>query len=140
MFSSAKTPVIKENASELLDNAMSNVAEITRDAKAAAGKIGRKVETTSRAAKKDALVLLDSLREILDPRENTSKLEQFTDQLAEHITDWKDSVQEEILHAFKRSKIKSRRFVHKRTLLAFSIALGAGAVIGYLTSGNSVSE
>lgn len=140
MFSSAKTPVIKENASELLDNARSNVAEIARDAKAAAGKIGRKVETTSRAAKKDALVLLDSLREILDPRENTSKLEQFTDQLAEQITDWKDLAQEEILHAFKRSKIKSRRFVHKRTMLAFSIALGAGAVIGYLTSGNSVSE
>lgn len=140
MFSSAKTPAIKENASELLDNARSNVAGIAKDTKAAAGKIGRRVETTSKAARKDALVLLDSLREVLDPRESTSKLEQSTDRLAEHIVDWKDAMQEEILYAFQLSKIKSRRFVHKRTMLAFSIALGAGAVIGYLTGGNSVSE
>lgn len=140
MFSSAKTPAIKENASELLDNARSNVAGIAKDTKAAAGKIGRRVETTSKAARKDALVLLDSLREVLNPRESTSQLEQFTDRLAEHIVDWKDAMQEEILYAFQLSKIKSRRFVHKRTMLAFSIALGTGAVIGYLTSGNSVSE
>ncbi|HEY8118252.1 MAG TPA: hypothetical protein VIE91_03335 [Methylophilaceae bacterium] len=140
MFSSSKTPVIKENVSELLDNVRSNVARIAKDTKTAAGKIGRGVETTSKAARNDALVLLDSLREILDPQEKASKLEQFTGRLAEHIADWKNLVQEEILHTFQLSKIESRRFVQKRTMLAFSIALGAGAVIGYLTSGNSVSE
>jgi len=137
MFSSTKNPVIKENASELLDSARIHMAEIAKDTKAVAGKIGR---NTSKAARKNALVLLDSLREILDPQENHSQLERFTNRLAEHIADWKATWRQDIFHAFQLSKIESRRFVQKRTMLAISIALGAGAIIGYLTSGDSIRE
>jgi hypothetical protein len=84
--------------------------------------------------------LLDTLRDMLDPRESSSKFEQITEAVIDNFADWKDVAQNEITHAYKSGKIQSRRFIHKRTLLALSLAVGTGALIGYLASGSSENE
>lgn len=144
MFNSTKNPEIKENAEQLVDNAKTRVTRVAKDAakeaRSAAGKIGRRAGSAGKQTRKEAVALLDTLREILDPRETTSRLEQLTETVIDHVADWKDVAQNEVTHAYKSGKIKSRRFVHKRTLLALSIAVGTGALIGYLASGSSDTD
>lgn len=140
MFNSAKNSEIKENAGQFVDHAKTRVSKVAKEAKSAASKISSRVSTTSRQTRKDAAALLDSLREVIDPKEANSMIEQIAETVVDSLADWKDVAQNEITHAYKSSKIKSRRFVHKRTLLALSIAVGAGALIGYLASGSSDHE
>ena len=140
MFNSAKNSEIKENAGQFVDHAKTRVSKVAKEAKSAASKISSRVSTTSRQTRKDAAALLDSLREVIDPKEANSMIEQIAETVVDSLADWKDVAQNEITHAYKSSKIKSRRFVHKRTLLALSIAVGAGGLIGYLASGSSDHE
>lgn len=140
MFNSTKNSDIKENAGQLVDHAKTRVSKVAKEAKSAASKIGSRVSTTSGQARKDAAALLDSLRDVIDPKEANSMIEQIAETVVDSLTDWKDVAQNEITHAYKSSKIKSRRFVHKRTLLAISLAVGAGALVGYLASGSAEHE
>lgn len=144
MFNSSKTSDIKENTEQLVDNTKARVSRVAKqaamEAKSAAGKISRRAGSAGKQTRKEAVALLDTLREILDPKEASAQLEQVTERVIDHLADWKDVAQNEVTHAYNRSKIKSRRFVHKRTLLALSLAVGAGALIGYLASGSSAGD
>lgn len=140
MFNSAKNSEIKENAGHLVDHARIRASKVAKDAKSAAGKISRSVSATSRQTRKEAAALLDTLRDVIDPKEANSIIEQIAETVVDNLADWKDVAQNEITHAYKSGKIQSRRFVHKRTLLAISLAVGAGALIGYLASGSAEHE
>lgn len=140
MFNSTKNSEIKENAGHLVDNARIRASKVAKDAKSAAGKISRSVSATSRQTRKEAAALLDTLRDVIDPKEANSIIEQIAETVVDNLADWKDVAQNEITHAYKSGKIQSRRFVHKRTLLALSLAVGAGALIGYLASGSAEHE
>lgn len=140
MFNSTKNSEIKENAGQFVDHAKTRASKVAKEAKSAAGKISRSVSATSRQTRKEAAALLDTLRDVIDPKEANSIIEQIAETVVDNLADWKDVAQNEITHAYKSGKIQSRRFVHKRTLLAISLAVGAGALIGYLASGSAEHE
>lgn len=140
MFNTTRNATLKDNASEFIDHARSNVADVVKETKSAARRISSKVGSKSKQTSKDAHLLLDSLREILDPREKTSKIDQVTEELVDQLSDWKDIVQKELSYALKSGTLRSRRFVQKRSLLALSLAVGTGVVIGYYLAGSSTRE
>jgi hypothetical protein len=140
MFNSTKNSDIKENTEQLVDDVKTRASKVAKEARSAATKIGRRAGSAGKQTRQEAVALLDTLRDILDPRETSSKIEQITEAVIDNFADWKDVAQNEITHAYKSGKIQSRRFIHKRTLLALSLAVGTGALIGYLASGSSDNE
>lgn len=140
MFNSSKNSDIKENAEQLVQNTKARVSEVAGEARAAASKVGSHATAATRKTRKEALVLLDALREIIDPKQSTSTIEQIAESVIDTVLDWKDSAQDSLSQTFKTGKAESRRFVHKRTLLAISLAVGTGALIGYLASGSGDEE
>ena len=140
MFNSSKNSEIKENAEQLVQNTKARVSEVAGEARAAAGKVGAHASTATRKTRKEALVLLDALREIIDPKQSTSTIEQLAETVIDTVLDWKDTAQDSLSQTLRTGKVESRRFVHKRTLLALSLAVGTGALIGYLASGSGDNE
>jgi ABC-type transporter MlaC component len=134
MFNSSKNSDLKDSAEQVLHHTKARMSEVADDAKAAAAKVGKRANIATKKTREEALVFLDTLREMIDPKESTSKIEQFAETVIDSLFDWKDTAENELTHAYRKGKIESRRFVQKRTLLAVSLAIGAGALIAYLAS------
>ena len=124
----------------LVQNTKARVSEVAGEARAAASKVGSHASAATKKTRKEALVLLDALREIIDPKQSTSTIEQLAETVIDTVLDWKDSAQDSLSQTLRTGKVESRRFVHKRTLLALSLAVGTGALIGYLASGSGDNE
>jgi len=56
-----KSSGLKKNAEHLLDSAKENVTGITKEAKTSAKILGKKVQSKSRAIKKEAIALFKSI-------------------------------------------------------------------------------
>jgi hypothetical protein len=134
MFGNRKSSALKANAEHLLDSTTKNVVGITEEAKSSARKLGNKVRIKSKATKEEALTLLKSVKEFLDPEVDGSLANDLTDQIADYIVEWKTSIQDELMTALKAGEAGSRRLLKKRALLALSAAVGAGVLIGYALS------
>ena len=74
MFNSSKTSDIKENTEQLVDNTKARVSRVAKqaamEAKSAAGKISRRAGSAGKQTRKEAVALLDTLRdeEVARPR------------------------------------------------------------------------
>ncbi|MCB5183923.1 hypothetical protein LG201_01735 [Methylobacillus gramineus] len=137
MFSINKESDIKEKAENLVEATQDAAKEVIDDTKVSAKKIGRKVQEKSRDSKKEALALLESLKDVLDPDTHGSTTENIIKQLSENFSDWSESLEHELSNALSTSRKTSNRWLRKRSLLTLSLAVGAGVLVGYALSGNS---
>jgi hypothetical protein len=147
-MNSSKNSDIKGDAKQLLGSVRENVVDITHEAGNAAKKLGRRVQSKSKSTTAEAMSLIESAREFLSSKAVSDSAAEIKEQLAEQIVDWKDSIQQELLHAVElgkdssgKIKTSSEKLLKKRTLLTLSAVLGAGLLIGYLVgSANSEEE
>jgi len=144
MFNTTKTNEIsneiKENAEHLVGSAKAAVSEITADTKDAAQNLGKKIQSRTLDTKSDAEALVASLRELLAEKPLQNKAEEIKDQLTEQYRDWKDTIQREVEVAIKDSQVRSRKVLNEQPLLTLAVAVGAGALLGYLIGNHRSSE
>ena len=134
MFNSTTTSDIKEHASELAETAQEALNEGAKAGKDSVRKLGQKLESKARDSKKEAIALLESLKDVLDPEAHGSATEQVIEQLTENFSAWSESLDKELSQALKSSRIQSSKWLRKRSLLTLSLALGAGVLVGYALS------
>ncbi|GAB7562480.1 hypothetical protein LG202_05190 [Methylobacillus methanolivorans] len=134
MFNSNTQSEIKENATELAETAQEALSDSVKSGKASVRKIGRKLESKARDSKKEAIALLESLKDVLDPDVHGSTTEHVIEQLTENFSSWSESLDKELSQALKTSRTQSRKWLRKRSLLTLSLAVGAGVLVGYALS------
>jgi len=144
MFNTTKTNEIaneiKDNAEHLVGSAKAAVSEITADTKDAAQNLGKKIQSRTLDTKSDAEALVASLRELLAEKPLQNKAEEIKDHLTEQYRDWKDTIQREVEVAIKDSQVRSRKVLNEQPLLTLAVAVGAGALLGYLIGNHRSSE
>jgi len=69
-----------------------------------------------------------------------NKAEEIKDQLTEQYRDWKDTIQREVEVAIKDSQVRSRKVLNEQPLLTLAVAVGAGALLGYLIGNHRSSD
>lgn len=134
MFNSSTASEIKENAAELAETAQEALSEGAKESEASVRKLGRKLESKVRDSKKEAIALLESLKDVLDPDEHGNTTEQVIEQLTENFSSWSESLDKELSQVLKTSRTQSRQWLRKRSLLTLSLAVGAGVLVGYALS------
>jgi ElaB/YqjD/DUF883 family membrane-anchored ribosome-binding protein len=134
MFNSSKTQEVKENVNEVVNTAKENFDELSLDAKLAASKIGGKVKEAANQTKDEANQLLTSLRALLSDSlsDEQTKAEQIKAELAKQYHHWRIAAQDELAELVAQSRVKSRKVLHDQPLLSLAVAVGAGALIGYV--------
>lgn len=138
--SSGKNSALKESAEHLLENVKENVVDISHEAGNAAKKLGKKVQSKSIATKSEAMALLDSVREFVGPKIAADTANEIKEQLAEQLVVWKDSIQEEVVHAIQLGRASSQNALQKRTLLTLSAVFATGLLIGYMVGSSKSDE
>src|SRR5690606_15013942 len=90
---------------------------------------------------------IESARQFLGSKAVAESATEIKEHLAEHILDWKEAIQQELVHATELSKsstekikTNSENMFRKRTWLTLSAVLGAGLVIGYLVGAADAEE
>ncbi|ABE49214.1 MULTISPECIES: hypothetical protein [Methylobacillus] len=131
MFNSNTASEIKDQASELAETAQETLSDSAKAGKASVRKLGRKLENKARDSKKEALALLESLRDILDPDAHSNATEHVIEQLSENFSEWSESLDKELSQVLKNSRIQPRQWLRKPSLLTLSLAVGAGVLVGY---------
>ncbi|MCB5191772.1 hypothetical protein LG198_13615 [Methylobacillus arboreus] len=134
MFSINKQSDIKEHAEDLAETAQEALSDSAEAGKTSVRKLGRKLESKARDSKKEALALLESLKDVLDPDAHGSATEHIIEQLTENFSEWSESLDKELSQALKTSRTTSRKWLRKRSLLTLSLAVGAGVLVGYALS------
>lgn len=140
MLSLNKKTEIKDQVEDLADTAKEAINDSVDAGETSVRKIGRKVQSKAKDTKKEALALLESLKDVLDPAEHTSTTERVIEQLTENFSEWSDSLDHELSRALKTSRTTSRRWLRKRSLLTLTLAVGAGVLVGYALSGHDDAE
>ncbi|MCB5187853.1 hypothetical protein LG200_07525 [Methylobacillus caricis] len=137
MFSINKDSDLKKKVEDVAESTQDTAKEVIDETKASARKLGEKVQQKSRDSKKEALALLESLKDVLDPDTHSSATENIINQLSENFSEWSESLEHELSRVLDTSRKTSNRWLRKRSLLTLSLAVGAGILVGYALSGNS---
>lgn len=148
MFNINKTPDtkadVKENVSQLVDNAKENVSDLSNDAKQSASKLSSKIQEKGRETKQDALDLVESLKALIaknTDRYDASAIESgivgIKSQVADKAVEWKNAIHDEVTHAVETSKAQTEKAVREQPLVSLAVAVGAGVLIGYLLGNKS---
>jgi len=144
MFNINKTPEsttteIKENVTELIENAERNLGDLAQDAKKSASDIGNKALEKGNETKNEAYQVIQSLKALLAQYSDSSQIseikEQVTSKAAElkgRATEFKHTVEDEVSHAYETGKARTVQTVQEQPLLSLVLVLGAGALIGYI--------
>jgi len=132
MFNSTKSSDIKDKAVSLKDSTKAAVSDIANDAKETVQELGKRISSRSSSTKSDAEALIESLRELLAEQPIEKKSDEIKARVAEQYTQWKDTLQDEIAIALQDGQARSRKVLNEQPVLTLAVALGAGALIGYL--------
>ena len=127
-----KVSDVAEYASQLVDNAESNVNHIAQDVKASATELNKKVQKQGKETKEDVYQLVDSLKSLLAQYTDSSKADQIKNQLVDKAIELKGVVQDEVTHAYNTSKDRTVQTVQDKPILSLAVALGAGVLVGYI--------
>jgi ElaB/YqjD/DUF883 family membrane-anchored ribosome-binding protein len=127
-----KASDVAEYASQLVDNAESNVNHIAQDVKASATDLNKKIQKQGKETKEDVYQLVDSLKSLLAQYTDSSKADQIKNQLVDKAIELKGVVQDEVTHAYNTSKDRTVQTVQDKPILSLAVALGAGVLVGYI--------
>ncbi len=137
MFNLNKTPDTKTSdvadyASQLVDNAESNVNHIAHDVKTSTTDLNKKIQKQGKETKEDVYQLVDSLKSLLAQYTEDSKVTGIKNQLIDKAVKLKGVVQDEVTHAYNVSKAHTVQTVQDKPILSLAVALGAGVLMGYI--------
>lgn len=127
-----KASDVADYASQLVDNAESNVNHIAHDVKTSATDLNKKIQKQTKETKEDVYQLVDSLKSLLAQYTDSSKADQIKNQLVDKAIELKGVVQDEVMHAYNTSKDRTVQTVQDKPILSLAVALGAGILVGYI--------
>ena len=127
-----KASEVADYATQLVDNAESNVNHIAQDVKASAADFNKKIQKQTKETKEDVYQLVDSLKSLLAQYTDSSKADQIKNQLVDKAIELKGVVQDEVTHAYNTSKDRTVQTVQDKPILSLAVALGAGVLVGYI--------
>ena len=140
MFNSTKSSEIKDKAVSLKDSTKAAVTDIANDAKETVQELGKRISSRSSSTKGDAEALIESLRELLAEQPIEKKSDEIKARVAEQYTQWKDTLQDEIAIALQDGQARSRQVLDEQPILTLAVAVGAGALIGYLIGNHNSNK
>ncbi len=132
MFNSTKSSDIKDKAVNLKDATKAAVTDIASDAKDTVQELSKRISARTLDTKGDAEALIESLRELLAEKPVEKKGEEIKARLTDQYYQWKDTFQDEIAIALQDGQARSRKVLDEQPLATLAVAVGAGALIGYL--------
>lgn len=121
------TGEIKEHIQEVAETAQEAASDSIQAGKTSA----RKLKKQARDSKKEALALLASIKDVLNPEDDTA--EEVIQQLKDNFSDWSQSLDKELSQALGIRQSRSP-WLSKRSLLALSLAAGAGLLLAHAFS------
>ena len=127
-----KASEVADYATQLVDNAESNVNHIAQDVKASAADFNKKIQKQTKETKEDVYQLVDSLKSLLAQYTDSSKADQIKNQLVDKAIELKGVVQDEVTRAYNTSKDRTVQTVQDKPILSLAVALGAGVLVGYI--------
>jgi ElaB/YqjD/DUF883 family membrane-anchored ribosome-binding protein len=127
-----KASDVADYATQLVDNAESNVNHIAEDVKRSATDFNKKLQKQTKETKEDVYQLVDSLKSLLAQYTDSSKADQIKNQLVDKAIELKGVVQDEVTHAYNTSKDRTVQTVQDKPILSIAVALGAGVLVGYI--------
>jgi ElaB/YqjD/DUF883 family membrane-anchored ribosome-binding protein len=127
-----KASDVADYATQLVDNAESNVNHIAEDVKRSATDFNKKIQKQTKETKEDVYQLVDSLKSLLAQYTDSSKADQIKNQLVDKAIELKGVVQDEVTHAYNTSKDRTVQTVQDKPILSIAVALGAGVLVGYI--------
>lgn len=135
MFSS-KEDQVKKDAANAWENTKDSVAEFGRDVNNAARDVADSARDAVRGTKNDANDLMTSIRDLLDDKSSSSerKLDRIRDKVIGHYDDLKSVAQERFGEMYETGREKGRKVLDEQPVTALAVAIGAGALIGFLLS------
>lgn len=134
MFNISKTSEVKENVEDLVDSVKETAADIGAETKQGFEKVRTHVREQTDSTKDEIESLLVNLRELIIGKqpEVSRKSTEIKELVVDQINEWKELVQQEIASTLRQSKIQSRKALRDQPILSLAVAVGAGALIGYV--------
>lgn len=119
---------VKQNVSNLVDNAKENMSDVASDVKASASNLGDRIQRQGEETKAEAYNVIDSLKSLLAQYTDSSRATHIKDQIVDKAVELKGVVQNEVGHA----KDRTVQTVQDKPILSLAVALGAGVLLGYI--------
>lgn len=142
MFNLSKSTEVSEKAVEVVENVKDNVQDLTSEAKNRAADLSDKLKKTAADAKVDATELLASVRQLLEEKAEVqaNKVSEITATLSEQYEQLSVAAKEEFQTLLAKGQVKTKKVLNEQPLLTLAVAIGAGALIGYVIGQSTVSN
>lgn len=142
MFNLSKNTEVTEKAVEVVENVKDNVQDLTSEAKSRAADLSDKLKKTAADAKVDATELLESVRQLLEEKAEVqaNKVSEITATLSEQYEQLSVAAKEEFHTLLAKGQVKTKKVLNEQPLLTLAVAIGAGALIGYVIGQSRVSN
>lgn len=142
MFNLSKSNDVSEKAVEVVENVKDNLQDLTSEAKGRATDLSDKLKKTATDAKVDAAQLLESIRQLIEEKTETqtNKVSAITATLYDQYEQLSATAKEELYDLVAKSQVKTKKVLNEQPLLTLAVAVGAGALIGYVIGQSKASN
>ena len=142
MFNLSKSNDVSEKAAEVVENAKDNLQDLAGEAKSRATDLSDKLKKTATDAKVDATQLLESIRQLIEEKTETQsdKVSAITATVYEQYEQLSAAAKEELYALLEKSQVKTKKVLNEQPLLTLAVAIGAGALIGYVIGQSKASN
>lgn len=142
MFNLSKSNDVSEKAVEVVENVKDNLQDLAGEAKGRATDLSDKLKKTATDAKVDAAQLLESIRQLIEEKTETqtNKVSAITATLYDQYEQLSATAKEELYELVAKSQVKTKKVLNEQPLLTLAVAVGAGALIGYVIGQSKASN
>ncbi|HEY3299339.1 MAG TPA: hypothetical protein VGJ90_01060 [Methylophilaceae bacterium] len=142
MFNLSKSNDVSEKAVEVVENVKDNLQDLAGEAKGRATDLSDKLKKTATDAKVDAAQLLESIRQLIEEKTETqtNKVSAITATLYDQYEQLSATAKEELYELVAKSQVKTKKVLNEQPLLTLAVAVGAGALIGYVIGQSKASS
>lgn len=140
MFNINKQDDLKDKAIDLAETAKSNIEKTVSDAKRGAEDIGQSLQDTAADGKREALSVINSLKNLLAQYTYSTNVNDLKEQILDKAHELKNTVHDEASNAYHTGKERAAHAVQEKPLLSLGLAVGAGVLLGYILGTKNSSK
>jgi len=139
MFNLGKEPV-NTTADQLAKDSNKVVEKVSEKIKASAASLSDKIVDKTDETKDQAQSLIHSLRALLNEHTETSKVNQFKDQVVGKAAELKHVVTDEVVNAYATTKERAAETVRENPVGTLVLVAGVGLLLGYVLGSKQSSK
>lgn len=140
MFNTNKQDDLKDKATQLANSVKDDVAHVADVIRQDASDISHNVQQKTNEAKHEAMNLVTSLKSLLAQYTGTGNVEDLKNQIVDKALQLKNTVKDEVTHAYDTGKERTAHTVQEKPLLTLGLAVGAGVLLGYILGSKQSSK